>query len=363
MSNQATAPVETLNTSNSESTIEQIDYSEMVSVKMCEVFKPFVPTTVQAVIQIPKHRHPDVPKEVSGYIPDQELLKQAVSWFCSPRRPNFFHGVGPTGSGKTDFFLWLCSRLRWPVNLVSVNPSLRPEKMQGRWVLINGETTYVYGPIADAMKYGKCALLDECDKGSLDFIAKLHLPSEMTKPWSIEDTGEVIYPHPNFRFITLGNTSGEGDISGLYPSSRRWDTAFRNRSYVVPFPYLQEAIEEKVVLGKFPFLKTHKRLVKKLLQFANSMRDAMLGPNRDRTTKAGIATAFSTRVLLNWCYYIEINGQQAPLRASFNNVFWNGCDTRDKEDIKKIIDQVFKEKDGHVLDQGYTWLRDKNAKK
>ncbi|MEZ9856457.1 hypothetical protein AB4347_20875, partial [Vibrio breoganii] len=105
------------------------------------------------------------------------------------------------------------------------------------------------------MKHGKCVLLDECDKGSLDFIAKLHLPSEMTKPWSIGFLLCLQYPHQNYRFVTLGNTSGEGDISGLYPSSRRWDTAFRNRSFVVPFPYLRTEVEEKVVIGKFPFLR------------------------------------------------------------------------------------------------------------
>ncbi|MDA0155474.1 AAA family ATPase [Vibrio sp. 10N.222.51.C8] len=356
-------PVTTVDTNNQPtSTVEEIDYSEMITVRMADVFKPFVPAAVTAVIQIPKHRHPDVPREIAGYIPDEKQLSQVISWFCSPQRPNFMHMVGPTGSGKTDFMLWLCARLNWPTVLVSVNPTLRPEKMQGRWVLSNGQTEYVYGPIADAMKHGKCVLLDECDKGSLDFIAKLHLPSEMTKPWSIEDTGEIIYPHQNYRFVTLGNTSGEGDISGLYPSSRRWDTAFRNRSFVVPFPYLRTEVEEKVVIGKFPFLRDHKKLLKKLIQFANAMRDAMLGPNRDRTTKSGIGTAFSTRVVLSWCYYIQINGDRAPLRASFNNVFWNGCDTRDKADIEKIIDQVFKDKNGHILDQPYTWLKEQSKK-
>lgn len=359
---QANATQMTTVNADAENTVETIDYSEMINVRMSDVFKPFIPSTMTAVIQIPKHRHPDVPREIVGYIPDQKQLQQVVSWFCSPARPNFLHMVGPTGSGKTDFMLWLCARLNWPVNLVSVNPTLRPEKMQGRWVLSNGETNYVYGAIADAMKHGKCVLLDECDKGSLDFIAKLHLPSEMTKPWSIEDTGEIIYPSPNYRFVTLGNTSGEGDVSGLYPSSRRWDTAFRNRSYVVNFPYLSAGVEEKVLLGKYPFLNDNKKLLKKLIQFANAMRDAMLGPNRDRTTKSGIGTAFSTRVLLSWCYYIQINGDRAPLRASFDNIFWNGCDTRDKADIEKIIDQVFKEKDGHILDKPYTWMKTKGKK-
>lgn len=347
---------------DNQNNVEEIDYSEMIVVKMADVFKPFVPSTSPLKISIPKHRHPDVPKEVPGYIPDPMQLREVSAWFLAPHRPNFLHLVGPTGSGKTDFMLWLCSRLNWPVNLISVNPTLRPEKMQGRWVLSKGETTYVYGAIADAMKHGKCVLLDECDKGSLDFIAKLHLPSEMTKPWSIEDTGEIIYPSPNYRFVTLGNTSGEGDISGLYPSSRRWDTAFRNRAYVVNFPYLPISVEEKVLLGKNPFLKEHKKLVKKLLQFANAMRDAMLGPNRDRTSRDGLGTAFSTRVLLSWCYYIYVNGQGVPLRKSFENVFFNGCDTVDKSQILQIVDQVFDTPDGHVMDNGYEWLASQKKK-
>ncbi|WP_435000219.1 AAA family ATPase (plasmid) [Vibrio scophthalmi] len=343
-------------------TVTQIDYSEMEPRYLRDVFKPFIPAEVDLTIMVPKHRHPDVPREVPNFVPNKEQMNQVLAWFVSPARPCFLHLVGPTGSGKTDFMMWLCSRLNWPTSLISVNPTLRPDKMQGRWVLIDGKTVFVYGPVADAMKNGKCVILDECDKASMDFIAKMHLPSEMTKPWTLEDTGEVIYPHPNFRFITTGNTSGEGDVSGLYPSSRRWDTAFRNRSFIVTFPYLPAAIEEKVLIGKYPFLKGETMLVKKMLQFANAMRDAMLGPNRDRVHKTGISTAFSTRVLLNWAYYIETFGANAPLGKSFEAVFFAGCDSKDKADIQNIVDTVFKVKDVPLMEQPFTYLR-ANAKK
>ncbi|WP_299021298.1 AAA family ATPase [uncultured Photobacterium sp.] len=339
-----------------------IDYSEMEQVYLRDVFKPFIPPQVDLIIERPKHVHPDVPKEVKGYIPDTAVLKQVLAWFLSPSRPNFLHMCGPTGSGKTDFIFWFAHRMNWPCKLVTVNPSLRPEKMQGRWMLSGGETSYVLGAVADSMKYGKIALLDEADKGSLDFIAKMHLPAEMSKPWTIDDTGETIYPAENYRFITTGNTNGQGDFNGLYPSSRRWDTAFRNRSYVIHLNYVEPNLEFDIIMGKHPELKAYKKTVRMMIKFSNAMRDAMLGPKRDGDIQDGITTAFSTRVLLSWCHYIIANGFKVPLRNAFDSVFMNGVDNDDREDITRIVDQVFHTKAGHVLDEGMGWLEESTKK-
>lgn len=351
-----------VNESNNQET-QVIDYSEMETVLLRDVFHPFVPANVDLAIERPKHIHPDVPKPVHGYVPDMRVLKNVMTWFLAPSHPNFLHMVGPTGSGKTDFIFWFANRMNWALNLVTVNPSLRPEKMQGRWLLKNGETTFVDGPVIDAMREGKIVLLDECDKGSLDFIAKMHLPSEMSKLWVVEDTGETIYPAKNFRFITTGNTSGQGCTQGLYPSSKRWDTAFRNRSYVIFNHYVDPELELKIIMGKNPELKPYKKTVKYMVKFANSMRDSMLGPERTGVTSDGrpvngISTAFSTRVLLSWVHFIQVSGLSVPLRQTFENVFFNGVDDADRKDIEMIMDQNFNLKDGNILDHYMGWIED-----
>ncbi|MEZ8029226.1 AAA family ATPase [Enterovibrio norvegicus] len=330
---------------------------EMKRVFLKDVFAPFVPQNIDTVIEIPVQTTKHVPRAVEGYIPDVNLLRRAVAWFFSQHRPNFFHTYGPTGSGKTDFWLWFAARCNWPVHLVTVTPSLRPDKMQGRWMLKDGETSYSLGPVAMGMTDGGIVLLDEADKGSLDFIAKMHLPAEMTKPWSIEDTGETIYPNENFRFITTGNTNGQGDTNGLYPSSRRWDTAFRNRAYVVPVQYVEPQLEMDIIEGRYPEFRQYRKTTKSMIKFANAMRDAMLGPSRKGDIASPLGTAFSTRILLNWCYYIVVAGiNYVPLRETLETTFMNGIDDKDRDAIEKIANQVFNGPNGHVLDNPCGWL-------
>lgn len=339
-----------------------IDYDEMERVYARDIFKGIISPNNSIVIERPKHRCAGVPTGSPTYIPDLEILKNALMWFCSPMRPAFFHGYGPTGSGKTEFWTWFCDKMNWPLAIVSVNPSLRPEAMQGRWVLKDGETIYVLGPVAHCMKYGGVVLLDEADTGSKDFIAKLHLPSEMGKSWLIEDTGETITPHKNYRFVTLGNTAGCGDISGLYPATQRWSTPFRNRAYLVPFDYLKPADEEKAIYLAFPHLKQgHRHSVKLLLKFANAMRDAMLGSDRKGQQKSSISVAFSTRALMKWVYYICCYGKQPP-RLTLDLCFLNGVTAKEKADIEIVLNQVFNSADGHFLDEPFGWYDDLKTK-
>ncbi|MGR5159745.1 AAA family ATPase [Vibrio owensii] len=343
----------------------EVDYTEMKTVYLRDVFSPYIPKNVDLQIEIPKHRHPDVPADIFNYNPDLQTLKDMLSWFLAPQRTNFIHFVGPTGSGKTDFQLWFANRMNWPIVLVTVNESLQPEKMMGRWILRDGTTTFVLGPVADAMKNGKMLIMDELDKASLNFIAKMHLPAEMTKPWTLEDTGEVIIPARNYRFCSTGNTNGQGDFSGLYPSSKRWDTAFRNRALVLNVGYLESSQEYEVITTKYPQFKSFPKSVRLMIKYANAMRDAMLGPDRDGAVEDGITTSFSTRVLLAWCNFICAQGLSVPLRKSFNAVFFNGIDNDDRDDIVRIIDQVFRSPKGHFLDNGLGWLDgvDPSAKK
>ncbi|UJF20271.1 AAA family ATPase (plasmid) [Vibrio sp. SS-MA-C1-2] len=348
-------------------TVEQenavIDYSETKTVMLRDVFKGFISPKNGMQVTIPKHTHPDVPRVNPNYMPDKDTLVSVIKWFFSPERPIFLHSCGPSGSGKTEFWLWFAAKTNWPVEFVSCNPTMRPEKMQGRWILKDGQTSFVHGPVSKAMSQGKLLILDEADTSSQDFIAKMHLPSEMNKPWMLEDTGELIYPNPNYRFVTTGNTPGCGDISGLYPACKRWSTAFRNRAGVLWFDYLSPADETKAIYTRYPKLKANKHSVKLIVKFANMMRDAMLGQSRRAEEKSSITVAFSTRLLMSWMYYLSIGGKAKP-RESLEMIFLSGCEPKLRDDILMTADQAFNLPAGHFLDNEWGWYDDlKNAAK
>lgn len=331
-------------------------WSEMETVDAGDVFHPFVPKG-KLTIQRPKYRHPQCVEANPHYVPQMNVLRPLLAWWCAGTRKLSLFMFGETGTGKTEMMLWFADRLNWPVVLTAVNESLRPEKTQGSYILFGDKTPFRYGSVAKAMKYGWACIMDECDKGSGDLLSKLHTPAEY-KPWQLDDTSEIIVPHANYRFLATGNTAGGGDMTGRYHTSQRLDEAFRRRFAFIECDYPDAATEDRIISAQFPNVTKETRV--KMVQLAVQMRLALKAPQLEASAETPeklaklklpterLSCAFSTRVLIAWADYMNIFGiNLIPLRESFDFSFGNSLDEEDRPAVYSIVQRVFGEAFDH----------------
>lgn len=65
------------------------------------------------------------------------------------------------------------------------------------------------------MRYGAILLLSEIDLTSPEIAAGLNSVLDGSPLYMAENGGEIIPPHPMFRFVATANTNGGGDDTGL----------------------------------------------------------------------------------------------------------------------------------------------------
>ena len=110
--------------------------------------------------------------------------------------------------------------------------------------------------------------------------------------------GELIKPHPLFRFAATANTNAAGDETGLYQGTQRQNLAFADRFIFCELGYPDEATEEKLLADRYPILPEFIRIV--MVGYANEVRRLFMGESSMSNVDQSIEVTFSTRSLLRW---------------------------------------------------------------
>ena len=204
---------------------------------------------------------------------------------------------GPTGSGKTSAIKQLAARLNYPVFEITGHSRLEFPDLVGHLSVRNGSMEYEYGPLALAMKFGGIFLLNEIDLLEPSTATGLNGVLDGEPLCIAENGGELINPHPMFRFASTANTNGGSDETGLYQGTLRQNLAFLDRFWLCEMGYPARDAEEKLLGGCCPKLPEAVR--KKMVEYATEIRRLFMGE-----AGAGIANSievtFSTRTLLRW---------------------------------------------------------------
>lgn len=241
--------------------------------------------------------------EPSSYTPkiDQDYIfpeasRDIIVWLLNPSEPLYV--FGPSGSGKTSCIKQLACRLNYPVFEITGHGRLEFADLAGHLSVSKGNMIYEYGPLALAMRYGGLFLFNEIDLTSPEIAAGLHGVLDGSPLCLAENGGEIIKPHPLFRFAATANTNAAGDESGLYQGTQRQNLAFADRFIFCELGYPDAEVEEHLLADKFPVLPESLR--KMMVGYANEVRKLFMGEKEMDALDHAIEVTFSTRSLLRW---------------------------------------------------------------
>lgn len=260
---------------------------------------------------------------------------------------------GESGCGKTSLILQIAARLGWGVEQITLSNKCESTDLIGHSTLKKGELVYEYGALTRAMQNGEILLLNEIDLMSPGDLSILNDVLEGKPLTILENNGEVIKPHKNFRVIATANTNGMGDDTGFYSGARTMNQAFMDRFRYMNMSY-QPKIEACALISAFP--KLEKDTVIKLVQFAKSVRDTINAGVESGVRQ--ISAPFSTRTLLKIAGVVSLNTSYS-IQDIVEMCFSLRLPAPEREFIKRTVNDIF----GHSEQELKATQKDDNNQK
>jgi nitric oxide reductase NorQ protein len=136
---------------------------------------------------------------------------------------------GPTGCGKTRFvehMAWHLARERDqpPADAlvtVSCHDDLTSADLVGRYLLSGEGTTWLDGPLTQAVRRGAICYLDEVVEARKDTTVILHALTDHRRMLPVERLGRTIEAHPDFLLVVSYNPGYQAAAKDLKPSTRQ----------------------------------------------------------------------------------------------------------------------------------------------
>lgn len=108
---------------------------------------------------------------------------------------------GPTGCGKTRFVEAMAHELNRPLITVSCHDDLTTADLVGRFLLKEGETQWVDGPLTRAVREGAICYLDEVVEARKDTTVVLHPLADYRRQLPLERLGITLDAAPGFCLV------------------------------------------------------------------------------------------------------------------------------------------------------------------
>ena len=288
-------------------------------------------------VEIPDSMSERVPPPAKlGYVIPVKQAQDVCRWWFASRRVQSLNLVGPAGCGKTSLIFELASRFNWPLYSVRMNATLRPEDLEGSPALITGPdgastiTKFVPGNAIRAYKDGGVLLLDEGNRAHPATHSWLNAMVE-GYPITLMQTGEVVYPHDDFRAIMTGNAGFQGDSTGAYVDSQPYCVSYASRFRTIVFDYPTEAEEVEIVKGAAP--RIPQEIAAKMVSLGRALRAGAMGA----TGGAPLAMPFQVRHLEAWAIAADSEYSDAPISEPLGPIYVNAFDTDDRKAVQQLI--------------------------
>jgi len=238
--------------------------------------------------------------EARVYKPEQYIIQQQPYYEPVGEEIRLFEAAyrnqlpvllkGPTGCGKTRFMEHMAWRLQRPLLTVSCHDDLTASDLVGRFLISGGETVWVDGPLARAVRYGGICYLDEVVEARKDTTVVIHPLADDRRVLPMEKLGELLEATSEFGLAISYNPGYQSVLKDLKQSTRQ-------RFIALEFDYPNPSLEAKIVLNE-----THidSALADNLVKFARMTRN--LKGN-------GLEEGASTRLLVHAAKLIVVGIQ------------------------------------------------------
>lgn len=228
-----------------------------------------------------------------------ESSRDIIVWLMNPADPLYV--FGPVGCGKSSCIKQLAARLNYPVFEITGHGRLEFSDLVGHLTVKDNNMVFEHGPLSLAMKYGGIILLNEIDLTPPEIATGLNSVLDGSPLCIAENGGELITPHPMFRFVATANTNGSGDETGLYQGTQRQNLAWLDRFTLCEIGYPSPDVEKVLLARKFPEFPSE--ISEKMVDYAGEVRKLFMGAGGESDThnlSGAIEVTLSTRTLLRW---------------------------------------------------------------
>ena len=147
---------------------------------------------------------------------------------------------GPTGCGKTRFMEHMAWRLQRPLITVSCHDDLTASDLVGRFLVKAGETIWVDGPLARAVRAGGICYLDEIVEARKDTTVVIHPLADDRRVLPMEKLGALLEAPDAFCLAISYNPGYQSILKDLKQSTRQ-------RFVALEFDYPEPSLEQKII--------------------------------------------------------------------------------------------------------------------
>ena len=193
---------------------------------------------------------------------------------------------GPTGCGKTRFMEYMAWRLKRPLITVSCHDDLTASDLVGRYLISNGETVWIDGPLARAVRNGAICYLDEIVEARKDTMVVIHPLADDRRVLPMEKRGELLSASNEFCLSVSYNPGYQSVLKDLKQSTRQ-------RFVALEFDYPDTELEASIISRE---ANIESSLAHKLVKFAHMTRNLK---------GSGLEEGASTRLLVHAARLIQ----------------------------------------------------------
>lgn len=170
---------------------------------------------------------------------------------------------GPTGCGKTRFMEHMAWRLKRPLITVSCHDDLTASDLVGRFLVKGGETVWVDGPLAQAVRAGAICYLDEIVEARKDTTVVIHPLGDDRRVLPMEKLGELLHAQPEFCLSISYNPGYQSVLKDLKQSTRQ-------RFVALEFDYPEASLEQTILEKE---CRVDAETARQLVKFAHMTRN------------------------------------------------------------------------------------------
>lgn len=225
--------------------------------------------------------------------------------------------IGETSVGKGQLIKYICSETNRPLARLNFGVRITKEKLIGHYAPDGqGDFEWKDGILTKAVRNGWVFLADEINAAPPEALVALNglLEDRRNRTLEIEDLGEIITPHSEFRVV--------GTMNPDYVGTSPLNPAFKNRFIPIRIPYLSQNAEVKLIESRTCLDDNDQ--IESLVKMANDLREQY--PQK-------ISTPVGTRDLLKIADMTEI----VSFEDAVNTVMEGLMGEEDRQAAMKVL--------------------------